>query len=82
MAKSTSKWIRTAWEHECASQYCSIRRDAEVAMREIGCVLEFGGNEILCEGECLAADWKKCWKQLKQLLKKKTVTKRVSEYKL
>ena len=82
MAKSTSKWIRTAWERECASQYCSIRRDAEVAMREIGCVLEFRGNEILCDGECLAADWKKCWRRLKQLLKKKIGTKRVSEYKL
>ena len=82
MAKSTSKWIRTAWERECASQYCSIRRDAEVVLREIGCVLEFRGNEIVCDGECLAADWKKCWKRLKQLLKKKTVTKRVSEYKL
>ena len=58
MAKSTSKWTRVAWERECASQYCSIRIDAEVAMREIGCVLEFRENEILCDGEWLADDWK------------------------
>ena len=50
-------------------------------MREIGCVLEFRGNEILCDGERLADDWKKCWKRLKQLLKKKTVMKRASECK-
>ena len=35
MDKSISKWIRVAWERECASQYCSTRRDAEVAMREM-----------------------------------------------
>ena len=62
MVKSTSQWIRTAWESECAIQYSSIRRDAEVAMREIGRALELRGNEIVCDGECLAADWKKCWK--------------------
>ena len=51
------------------------------SMREIRRVLESRGNEILCDGECLADEWKKCWKRLQQLLKKKTVTKRVSEYK-
>ena len=69
ISKSTSKWIRTAWERECTSQYCSIKKDAEVAMREVGCVLEFRGNEIICDGECLGADWKKMLEKIETTAK-------------
>ena len=69
MAKSTNKWIRTAWERECTNQYCSIKKDAEVAMREVGCVLEFRANEIICDRECLGADWKKMLEKIETAAK-------------
>ena len=36
MIFSQSEWIKVAWRRECMKEYCSIMREAEEAMLDIG----------------------------------------------
>ena len=55
---SDCPWMRLTWAREVANEYCSVRREAEEVMKEIGHTLILGEDGIKLNGEQLFGTWK------------------------
>ena len=69
-----------AWLREHRNEYCSVKREAEDAMREALEKVNFACGKIELNEEQLQGTWKDVWKKLKMLLKSKTEERRIEEY--
>ena len=69
-----------AWLREHSNEYCSVKREAEDAMREALEKVNFACGKIELNEEQLQGTWKDVWKKLKMLLKSKTEERRIEEY--
>lgn len=80
MTYSQSEWIKVAWRRECKKEYCSIKREAEEAMLDIGESIKFGEEAVWLNGERMCGEWKEIWGKLKAMLQTKTEVMRIEQY--
>ena len=64
---------------EDGNEYCSVKREAEDAMRETLEDVNFASEKIELDGEKLQSTWKDVWKKLKTVLKTRTEERRSDE---
>ena len=69
-----------AWLREHSNEYCSVKREAEDAMREVLEEVNFACGKIELNGEQLQGTWKDVWKKLKILFESITEERRIEEY--
>lgn len=81
MACSPSRWIKIAWKREYNSEYKSLKREAEQALREFGLEVEFREEEVWRGGEKMEKDWAGCWTELKKGMKNGYIAKLKNDYK-
>ena len=51
MAKTSSVWISEAWKRECRSEYCSIEREAEDSLKELGINMQLYKDKVVLDGK-------------------------------
>ena len=81
MVLSPSRWIRVVWKKEHNSEYKSLKREAEQALREIGLEVDFREKEIWKNGKKVEKDWSGCWKEFKKEMKEGYDEKLKKKYK-
>ena len=67
MATSTNEWIAAAWRNEIRKEQTSLKREAEIIMRDVNTIVSFDKGNIAI-GEEKRTDWKDGWKNLKKIL--------------
>ena len=81
MVCSTSRWIRIAWKREYNSEYKSLKREAEQALREVGVEVQFREEEIWKDSEKMEKEWAGCWAELKKGMQNGYTEKLKNDYK-
>lgn len=84
MAKSTNRWIETAWLREMTKDNNAIVVESVTTMHEVGLRLSFEENSIQLGDDVFDAEveYKTTWKKIKQCLQKATEAKRMGTYKI
>ena len=56
MVCRTSRWIRIAWKRDYNSEYKSLKREKEQALRDVGVEVQFKEEEIWKDSEKMEED--------------------------